>query len=98
MWEDGKTGKRYHYRCAPDVEKDRYEVHEHYASLEESFKGARRYIKNIVPCRWHGTAHGITGDWIVVGATFGLDQASEAERTTTYRLLLWSRDGQQQLL
>ena len=98
LWEDGKTGQIYHYRCAPQVEKDRYALQERYASLEESLAGMRRYIPRTVPCQWRGAAHGITGDWIVVGARFGPDPAGAAARTTTYTLLLWSRDGQQRLL
>lgn len=101
LWEDGATGRRYHDRCAPPVERERYDTPFHYASHAVSLAGMHDNPfgrGKTVPCKGRGTAHGITGAWVVVGIRYGPDPAVAGGYVHTYRLLLWSRDGQQRLL
>ncbi len=98
VWEDGKTGQLYHYRCAPLVERERYQVIDRFDSYEASLAGMHGYgLSQGVHAKGHGTAHGITGEWVTVGGSYGPDPATDGGHIHTHTLLLWRRDGQQQL-
>ena len=101
VWEDATTRRLYHYRCAPPSEKARYETAHRYPSHEASLAGMQNhpYGKGKqVPFKGRGTAHGITGAWVVVAIRYGPDPGNPGGYLHTYTLLLWSRDGQQPLL
>ena len=99
VWEHKASGTIVHYRCAPQEEKQRYDITHRWPTHEASLAHMHMYgMEKGLHCKWKGVIDDINGEWLLIGASYGPDPHQEGGYAHTYHLILWRRSEQQRLL